>query len=202
MPFKPGPCTSSSVVKSEAASNPVNKSELVPYALVPKSKRIKNGKYLDENGEICIWHRTITTGRWHCKHDKQRNKCLVCGGASICDHGKYKSHCRVCGGAAICEHNKKRSRCIDCGGASICVHGRKRVTCTECRESHFCEHGRDCGGGEICEHNKEKNFCTDCGGAGICVHHRRRAACRECAAGGVIFEAFDILSTLKFCKSD
>jgi len=31
-----------------------------------------------------------------CEHDKQRNRCKDCGGASICEHNKIRSQCRDC----------------------------------------------------------------------------------------------------------
>ena len=36
-----------------------------------------------------------------------------------CPHNRQKNVCKDCGGASICEHNRVRSTCKDCGGASI-----------------------------------------------------------------------------------
>jgi len=48
-------------------------------------------------------------GRRKCEHNRQRNKCKDCGGASICEHNRIRSRCKDCGGASICEHNRIRS---------------------------------------------------------------------------------------------
>jgi hypothetical protein len=49
-----------------------------------------------------------------CEHNKQRKRCVECGGSQICSHDKRKSECIDCGGASICSHNKRRKSCIDC----------------------------------------------------------------------------------------
>ena len=61
-----------------------------------------------------------------CPHDRQKSRCVECGGASICEHNRVRSACKDCGGASICEHNRQRSKCKDCGGTSICEHNRVR----------------------------------------------------------------------------
>jgi hypothetical protein len=77
-------------------------------------------------------------GRRKCEHNRQRNKCKDCGGASICEHNRIRSRCKDCGGASICEHNRIRSpstppyqglpgygghlRCMLGGGHLRCAH--------------------------------------------------------------------------------
>lgn len=97
----------------------------------------------------------IKTTKWmnenKCEeHNRQRNKCKECGGASICVHNRQRSSCKDCDGGSICEHKRQRSTCKECGGNQICEHKRKRSQC------------KDCGGGSICEHNRQRNKCKDC----------------------------------------
>ena len=49
-------------------------------------------------------------------------------------HNRRKEQCKDCGGASICEHNRRRNECKACGGASICEHGRQRHLCKACNE--------------------------------------------------------------------
>jgi hypothetical protein len=42
-----------------------------------------------------------TSIRSVCPHQRQRNKCKECGGASICQHQRIRSRCKECGGASI-----------------------------------------------------------------------------------------------------
>ncbi len=53
-----------------------------------------------------------------------------------CPHNRQKNNCKDCGGASICEHNRRRSRCKDCGvgGTSICEHNRVRSFLPFCYE--------------------------------------------------------------------
>eukprot|EP00961_Rhodomonas_salina_P288431 3897845-Rhodomonas_salina.2 len=77
-----------------------------------------------------------------CEHNRQRSRCIECGGSGICEHCRQRRGCIECGGSAICEHKKQRSRCIQCGGSGICEHKRQQNQCKECKGSNFCEHGR------------------------------------------------------------
>jgi hypothetical protein len=52
-----------------------------------------------------------------CPHNREKSKCVHCGGGSICEHRKQRAQCKDCGGTSICEHNRRRSECRDCGGA-------------------------------------------------------------------------------------
>ena len=36
----------------------------------------------------------------YCEHNRQRNKCKECGGASICQHARITSRCKECGGSS------------------------------------------------------------------------------------------------------
>jgi len=169
-----------------------------------KKDRVKGEMYLLK-GEKRIWNGK----RWHCVHnrrkdrckdcggssicihDKIRNRCKDCGGSQICIHGKRKSACKDCGGGSICVHNKIRSTCKDCGGSQICVHDRVRSTCKDCGGGSICIHGKrksackDCGGGLICIHDKIRSYCKDCGGSQICVHDRVRSTCKDCGGGSI-----------------
>jgi len=121
-----------------------------------------------------------------CEHDKQRNRCKDCGGASICEHNKIRSQCRDCGGSSFCEHNRRRNECRNCGGVLFCEHNKIRSQCRDCGSSLFCEHNRrrrtcrDCGGSSFCEHNRRRNTCKNCEGASICEHNKIRSQCRDC----------------------
>jgi len=102
----------------------------------------------------------------------RRKTCLTCKNYRIlklCPHQKQKQKCIDCGGSSICEHNRIKSTCIDCGGSSICEHNRRKYQCKECDGLSFCEHKRrkdqckDCKGSQICEHNRRKDQCKECG---------------------------------------
>lgn len=112
-----------------------------------------------------------------CKHNRQQNRCVDCGGSQICEHKKIRSCCVDCGGGQICEHNRQRRFCVDCGGSEICQHNKRRSRCVDCGGSEICEHNKlrsrcfDCGGSEICEHDKVRRDCFDCGGSRTCKGH-------------------------------
>jgi hypothetical protein len=55
-----------------------------------------------------------------CEHNKMRNMCKECKGASICPHNRERYSCKECKGSQICVHNKRRQMCADCNGTSIC----------------------------------------------------------------------------------
>ena len=42
------------------------------------------------------------------------------GQSKKCEHNRQRNQCKECGGASICQHNRRRSRCKECGGSSIC----------------------------------------------------------------------------------
>lgn len=50
-----------------------------------------------------------------CKHQRRKNICKECGGASICKHNRIRSRCKECGGASICQHQRRKSQCKECG---------------------------------------------------------------------------------------
>jgi hypothetical protein len=86
-----------------------------------------------------------------CHHNRQRSRCIDCGGSGICVHNRVRRNCKDCGGNNLClPHKKPKSRCVECGGASIC------------------------------EHKKLRRHCVDCGGVDVCVHKRIRRDCKEC----------------------
>ena len=53
---------------------------------------------------------------------------------SVCPHQRRRDKCKECGGASICRHQRIRSRCKECGGSGICQHQRFRSKCKECRD--------------------------------------------------------------------
>jgi hypothetical protein len=54
-----------------------------------------------------------------CKHNKQRCRCMECGGFSICKHKRDKYSCTECRGNGICEHGRRRHDCKQCGGFPV-----------------------------------------------------------------------------------
>lgn len=70
-----------------------------------------------------------------CEHNRPKNQCRECGGASICQHNRYKSTCKDCGGASICEHNRRKNYCKECNGSYICQHNRQKSTCKLCMDN-------------------------------------------------------------------
>ncbi len=107
------------------------------------------------------------------RRQRERNKCVKCGGSVICPHGRIKSKCKDCGGAGVCVHDKLNWLCQECGGKSICEHSKIRSYCVNCK------------GGAICRHKKKKTNCKLCGGGSICPHGIRRSTCVPC--GGEAF---------------
>ena len=105
----------------------------------------------------------MVTQQKKCEHNRRRNECKDCGGASICEHNRQRSKCKECGGASICEHNRERSKCKECGGASICEHNRQRSKCTECYGSRSCQghlhHGTECC---TLGNPRYRQFCVRC----------------------------------------
>ena len=126
-----------------------------------------------------------------CEHNRQRSRCIECGGSQICEHSRLRSQCKECGGGAICKHNRRRTLCKECRGGGICEHNRQRSKCKDCGGSQICEHNRnrseckECGGGAICEHNRRRSACKECGGSAICEHNRERARCKPCGGSQI-----------------
>lgn len=154
--------------------------------LPKKTDRITGQKYTYKDN-IVIWDGK----RILCEHNKRKENCIKCGGASMCKHDKVRSVCKECGGGSMCEHGRRRSTCKECGGGAMCTHGIRRTRCIECGGGSMCEHKRvrsrcvECGGGETCEHNKIKSFCKECGGNQICDHGIPRTRCVECRGGSI-----------------
>jgi len=67
-----------------------------------------------------------------CKHGREKNKCIECGGAGVCCHRRVRSACKECKGGAICEHGNRRTYCAPCGGTSLCAHGIEAKDCSIC----------------------------------------------------------------------
>ena len=58
-------------------------------------------------------------GKYRCVHNKNKYKCVDCGGSQICGHKKRKYNCPDCissdfSGAKICEHKRMRAFCKIC----------------------------------------------------------------------------------------
>lgn len=89
--------------------------------------------------------------------------------AGWCHHNRQRSRCVDCGGSGICEHKRVARNCKDCGGNNLCIpHKRPKSRCVEC------------GGASTCEHKKLRRNCFECGGVGVCVHKRLRRDCKDC----------------------
>ena len=43
-----------------------------------------------------------------CEHNRERRRCVYCGGSGICVHRRVKRQCKECGGSSICEHKRQR----------------------------------------------------------------------------------------------
>ena len=144
--------------------------------------KINKGEKWIFKGKIRIWSGT----RWHCQHNKRKERCTICGGAEICKHKKRREQCKECSGSSMCEHNRQRWQCKECGGSQICEHNRQRWQCIQCGGSQICEHNRqrsickECGGSSICEHNRRRYRCIQCQGSSICEHKRIRSTCIQC----------------------
>ena len=57
--------------------------------------------------------------KYRCVHNKNKYKCVDCGGSQICGHKKRKYNCPDCissdfSGAKICEHKRMRAFCKIC----------------------------------------------------------------------------------------
>ena len=115
-----------------------------------EEKEEANDENEDKGGKVS---KRKKSKRSMCEHNRQRNTCKLCGGASICEHNRQRSTCKLCGGSSICEHNRQRNTCKLCGGASICEHNRIWSTC------------KQCGGLGICEHNPIRSQCKQCRGS-------------------------------------
>jgi len=70
-----------------------------------------------------------------CEHQRQRSRCIDCGGSSICDNQRRISECKACGGSEICKHERVRRRCKACSTSNICEHQRHRRSCKDCQEA-------------------------------------------------------------------
>ena len=104
-----------------------------------------------------------------CHHNRQRSRCVECGGSGICVHKRVARNCKECGGSNLCvPHKRPKSRCVDCGGSSTCEHKKLRRYCIEC------------GGVGICVHKRIRRDCKECKGSAICAHNKHRSACKEC----------------------
>ena len=130
-------------------SSPRAAKALEPDSFRPAPARKKDrvrGRFYLLKGRQVVW----SGKQWHCEHDRRREQCIECGGASICKHGRRRNYCRPCGGSSFCKHNRRKNYCRPCGGSSFCEHSRERNKC------------RDCGGASICEHRRERNQCREC----------------------------------------
>ena len=152
---------------------------------------IKRSGDLNKNCNNCLEYRKKARNNDKCPHNKQKSRCLECGGKSLCKHQKSKYLCKECGGHGICKHKKRRSICKECKGGNICEHQKRRSICKECGGNDICEHNKvkskckECGGNDICEHKREKYTCKDCDGKGICEHKKQKQFCKDCDGKGI-----------------
>jgi hypothetical protein len=102
-------------------------------------------------------------------YNREKHRCLKCGGSGICEVNRRRSRCKSCCSFSICEHNRERSSSKSCGGSSICEHNRRRSEC------------KSFGGSAIWEHNRLRSECKSCGGSRICESHRLRSECKSCS---------------------
>ncbi len=99
-----------------------------------RGKMVKQCSVCREKGAIAQKKARETSGYQvkKCPHDRERRKCVDCGGSQVCEHRRQRSTCVDCVGSQICVHRRHRNRCIDCEGCGICHHGRERYRCNEC----------------------------------------------------------------------
>lgn len=121
-----------------------------------------------------------------CEHNREKRKCIECGGSQLCEHGKRKERCIDCGGSQVCEHGKRKEFCVQCCGSQICVHNKNKSFCKECAGNAICEHNvrkyicKECDGSLLCEHKISKYICKECVGSQVCEHKRIRRQCKDC----------------------
>ena len=54
-----------------------------------------------------------------CQHNRERRRCIPCGGAGSCEHKNDRRWCKDCKGSGICKHNRRRYECKDCREKSV-----------------------------------------------------------------------------------
>ena len=59
--------------------------------LPTKVDRVKGQRYTFKNRTV-IWDGRLLK----CEHNREKNTCKECGGASICEHGRLRSTCKEC----------------------------------------------------------------------------------------------------------
>jgi len=70
----------------------------------------------------------------HCREISKKSGSKRTGNRSVkCPHNKRRNECVECDGATICEHKIKRHYCVICGGASLCQHNRAKHACGACK---------------------------------------------------------------------
>ena len=121
------------------------------YTDISKERlQAKEAKYIKRYDTIKNGLNTYRMQGRHCMHNRERSKCVECGGGSICIHQKNRQYCKECRGVSTCIHNKFKRICVECGGSDICVHGHHKRHCKECK------------GPAICIHEKSKYSCKIC----------------------------------------
>ena len=46
--------------------------------------------------------------------EKEKSRCVECGGSELCEHGKRREYCKDCAGSQICEHREYKYNCKEC----------------------------------------------------------------------------------------
>ena len=79
-----------------------------------KYKQKRDDSY-QKTCDVCLDMRNVSAKKHQCVHHRKKCECKECGGGvSICEHNKLRNQCVECGGASICEHNIQRSFCKLC----------------------------------------------------------------------------------------
>ena len=106
-------------------------------------------------------------------HNRERSKCVECGGGCVCIHQKHKQYCKECRGVSICIHNNFKRFCVECGGSEICSHGRQKRQCKECKGPAICIHEKSKYSCKICSPAKCERCGKIFGGQSIKKRHQK-----------------------------
>jgi hypothetical protein len=121
-----------------------------------------------------------------CEHNKRKDTCKKCKGASICIHSTLKNICRICKGSSICPHDKRKQICKLCNPKAFCIHERLKICCKVCNSKILCKHNKIenscklCNPKIVCEHSRIKLKCKSCNPKAFCIHERLKICCKVC----------------------
>ena len=60
-----------------------------------KLYRMRSGMGRNGPWELRVWRPDLSEPKWYCVHDRKKNNCKKCGGASICHHNRQRFQCKV-----------------------------------------------------------------------------------------------------------